>query len=78
MTSQAARDLAPAGIPAGTWSIVPDASTASFTVKDKLFFTVHGTIPVSSGICRPRRRRRGRPSLGAARRHWHRDRQHPP
>jgi polyisoprenoid-binding protein YceI len=49
MTSQAARDLAPAGIPAGTWSIVPDASTASFTVKDKLMFTVHGTMPVRSG-----------------------------
>ena len=49
MTHQAARDLAPASIPAGTWSIVPDASTASFTVKDKLFLTVHGTIPVRSG-----------------------------
>ena len=49
MTRQAARDLAPASIPAGTWSIVPDASTASFTVKDKLVLTVHGTIPVRSG-----------------------------
>jgi polyisoprenoid-binding protein YceI len=49
MTSQAARDLAPTSIPAGTWSVVPDASTASFTVRDKLMFTVHGTIPVRSG-----------------------------
>ena len=57
MTSQAARDLAPAGIPAGTWSIVPDASTASFTVKDKLVITVHGTFPVSLRDRRPRRRR---------------------
>jgi polyisoprenoid-binding protein YceI len=49
MTRQAARDLAPASISAGTWSIVPDASTASFTVKDKLVLTVHGTIPVRAG-----------------------------
>jgi polyisoprenoid-binding protein YceI len=49
MTRQAARDLAPASMSAGTWSIVPDASTASFTVKDKLVLTVHGTIPVRSG-----------------------------
>lgn len=38
-----------AGLAAGRWRVVADASTARFTVKDKMVLTVHGTLPITSG-----------------------------
>lgn len=49
MNPQFARALAPAAIPSGTWTVVPDTCTAAFTVRDKLVATVHGTFPVNAG-----------------------------
>lgn len=34
----------------GHWSVVVRDSSASFTVRDKLFATVHGTMPVVEGF----------------------------
>ena len=39
----------PATIPSGEWRVVTEASTAAFTVRDKLVSTVHGTLPIRSG-----------------------------
>ncbi|HYN29989.1 MAG TPA: YceI family protein [Dermatophilaceae bacterium] len=36
-------------VASGTWTVVPEASRAAFTVRDKLFATVHGTFPVRAG-----------------------------
>ena len=49
MSRQFAQDLAPAAVAAGTWTIVVPASTATFTVRDKLVSTVHGSLPITSG-----------------------------
>ena len=49
MIPASASGLAPAAVSAGTWAIVPEASTARFTVRDKLVTTVHGSFPVRSG-----------------------------
>jgi polyisoprenoid-binding protein YceI len=42
-------DPAPAPASSGRWTVVPDASTATFHVRDKLVTTVHGTMPVQDG-----------------------------
>ena len=34
---------------AARWSVVPDASKASFSVRDKLVTTVHGSLPIEEG-----------------------------
>lgn len=49
MSPQFASDLAPAELPSGTWTVVPDACTAAFAVRDKLVTTVHGTFPITAG-----------------------------
>ena len=49
MTSQTARPFTVAGIAAGTWRVVPGASTARFTVRDKLVVTVRGSLPIRAG-----------------------------
>lgn len=49
MNSRPVDTLAPTTLAAGTWSIVPDATTVSFSIRDKLVTTVHGTFPVLSG-----------------------------
>ncbi|MFN8029075.1 MAG: YceI family protein [Dermatophilaceae bacterium] len=49
MTSPAAPRPLIDRIPAGTWQVVPHASTARFTVRDKTVATVHGTLPVTAG-----------------------------
>lgn len=49
MTSQTAHPPTIAGIRPGTWHVVPDASTARFTVRDKVVGTVHGTLPITVG-----------------------------
>jgi polyisoprenoid-binding protein YceI len=41
--------LAPTEVAAGTWSLVPEATTARFAVRDKLVTTARGTLPVLSG-----------------------------
>jgi polyisoprenoid-binding protein YceI len=41
--------LAPSTVGAGTWSLVPEATAAVFTVRDKLVTTAMGTFPVLSG-----------------------------
>ena len=48
MTSQTAQPTI-AGIRPGTWHVVPDVSTARFTVRDKVVGTVHGTLPIRLG-----------------------------
>ena len=35
---------------AGRWSVVPTLSGATFTVRDKLVTTVHGSMPVVEGV----------------------------
>jgi polyisoprenoid-binding protein YceI len=49
MTSYAADSLAPSALAAGIWSLVTEATTVRFTVRDKLVATVAGTVPVLSG-----------------------------
>jgi polyisoprenoid-binding protein YceI len=49
MTSQTTHPPTIAGIPPGTWHVAPDASTARFTVRDKVVGTVHGTLPIRLG-----------------------------
>lgn len=49
MSRQPTRELAPTAVAAGTWSVVPSASTASFAVRDKLVTTVRGRFPIVSG-----------------------------
>ena len=49
MTNQSAIDVAGMTLPAGTWSVCAPESRAAFTVRDKVFATVSGTIPVISG-----------------------------
>jgi polyisoprenoid-binding protein YceI len=38
-----------AGALSGTWTVVPGASAARFSVRDKMVATVHGTLPVEDG-----------------------------
>ena len=40
---------APVAARPGLWTVVPDASRATFHVRDKLVTTVHGTMPVEDG-----------------------------
>jgi polyisoprenoid-binding protein YceI len=40
---------APLRAPAGLWTVVPDASRAGFSVRDKLVWAVHGTMPAEDG-----------------------------
>lgn len=49
MTSQDAHPPTISDIPAGSWHVVPETSTAGFTVRDKVVTTVHGTLPIRSG-----------------------------
>lgn len=49
MTSQTAHPPTIAGIRPGPWHVVPDASTARFTVRDKVMGIVHGTLPITMG-----------------------------
>ena len=49
MNGQTAHPPTLAGIPSGTWRVVTEASTARFTVRDKVVTTVHGTLPIRSG-----------------------------
>ncbi|MFM6847809.1 MAG: YceI family protein [Terrabacter sp.] len=49
MTSEAAPTVATTDLTAGTWRVVPLASTATFTVRDKTFLTVRGGLPVRAG-----------------------------
>jgi polyisoprenoid-binding protein YceI len=39
----------PADVPAGTWTVDGPASTARFSVKDKVVHTVRGSLPVTTG-----------------------------
>lgn len=53
MTAQAASTQPPARdarTRAGRWSVVAEASTARFSVRDKLVTTVHGTFPIAGGL----------------------------
>lgn len=49
MSSPSGTTVSPARVPAGTWSVDAEASTAAFVVRDKLVTTVRGTFPVTSG-----------------------------
>jgi polyisoprenoid-binding protein YceI len=49
MSSQADKVLRPADVPAGTWTVDGPASTARFSIKDKLVHTVRGSLPVATG-----------------------------
>lgn len=49
MSSQAEQALRPAEVPAGTWIVDGPASSAQFTVRDKLVTTVRGSFPVAGG-----------------------------
>ena len=49
MSALSARDLSPAAIPVGTWTVVADACTVTFAVRDKVVGTVHGTFPLTAG-----------------------------
>lgn len=49
MNPHYAHDLSPAAIRSGTWTVVSDACTATFTVRDKLVATTHGAFPIRSG-----------------------------
>ena len=41
--------LRPADVAAGTWTVDGPASTAGFSIKDKLVLTVRGSLPVTAG-----------------------------
>lgn len=47
--ADAALDPADQGHPSGRWAIVPSASQAVFSVRDKLVTTVRGVLPVTDG-----------------------------
>jgi polyisoprenoid-binding protein YceI len=49
MNPQYVHDLSPAAIRSGTWTVVSDACTAKFAVRDKLVATTHGALPIHSG-----------------------------
>jgi hypothetical protein len=51
MTSETtARALTATDLRAGIWRVVPQASSATFSVHDKILLTVHGMLPIRSGI----------------------------
>ena len=52
MIPASASRLDPGAVSPGTWSLVPEASTARFAVRDKLVTTVRGSFPVHSGSAR--------------------------
>lgn len=49
MSERAPAIVSPAWVPAGTWVVDPERSTAGFAVRDKLVTTVHGSFPIASG-----------------------------
>ncbi|MDV8002585.1 YceI family protein [Rhodococcus sp. IEGM 1408] len=49
MTGRNPRPPTISGIRSGDWRVIPESSTAGFTVRDKLVTTVHGTVPIRSG-----------------------------